>query len=159
MSSKSQYPPAAGTTKGPKPRDGVIHPPRVLAFPQLETVTLLTLKDHTAYAVYFLLRNLADFDDGSVLVTYAQLMGNLTPPRPERGRRGTPPTYEQIRRVLRDLELVGLVVRDKANNAAQGQLRMVLPYPAGASDAWKKLAAQRQSAQDKPQGKKPRKAS
>lgn len=153
----SQLPPAAGTTKGPRPRDGVVHPPKVLAFPQLESVTLLTLKDQLAYAVYFLLRCVADFEDGSVHVTYAQLIGLLMPPRPERGRRATPPTYEQIRRVLRDLESVGLVVRDAGRNAVNGQLRMVLPYPAGSADQWKKTVAQRQSAQDKTQGKKPRK--
>ena len=157
--SKSQYPPAAGTTKGPKARDAFINPPRTVAFDQLELVALLTLKDALAYAVYFLFRNVCDFEDGSIPpMTYAQLIGLLTPPRPERGRRAPGPSYEQLRRVMRDLELVDLIVRDSAGNAAQGQLRATLPYAAGKFDQWKKTRARQQSQQDKPQGKKPRKA-
>lgn len=145
--------PAAGTRQGPAPLPAAIHlPSRIsLSFEELHTLMHL-LRDPLAAHTYVLLRAQADFSNGHILTTYARLMELMTPPRPERGKRRPAPTYEQLRRVLRDLEGFGLLRREAAQNAAQGQLRAWLPHVEALHDEWKKTRALRQSAQGLAQG-------
>lgn len=156
---RSQYGPAAGTKKGPAPQLTAIHLPEFLRFSQGELVALLhVLRDPLPMHLYALLRTQADFSSGHALQTYARLMDLMTPPQPERGRRRPGPTYDQLRRAVADLESVGLVQRDAANNEAQGQLRLHLPHVAGAAHEREQRRAQRIKAQGLAQGLKARKA-
>ena len=154
MRSTSKVIPAAGTRQGPDPLPAAVHlPPRIsLSHDELH-VLLHLLREPLAAHTYVLLRAQADFASGHVLLTYARLMELMTPPQPERGKRRPAPTYEQIRRVLRDLETYGLLRRNAANNAAQGQLRAWLPHVEALAADFKKTLAQRNSAQGLAQGK------
>lgn len=160
---RSQYGPAAGTSKGPAPLPAAIHLPEYLNFSRAELeLCFHILRDPLAWSVYGLLRTQADFTSGHTLQTYARLMELLTPPQPERGRRRRGPSYDQLRRVVEDLERLGLVKRNASNNAAQGQLRLWLPHVAGAAhereNRRKAQRAQPIKAQDLAQGSKARKA-
>lgn len=154
MRSTSKVIPAAGTRQGPAPLPAAIHLPERIALTYDELHVLLhLLREPLAAHTYVLLRAQADFTSGHVLLTYARLMELMTPPQPERGKRRPAPTYEQIRRVLRDLEAYGLLRRHAANNAAQGQLRAWLPHVEALADEFKKTLARRNSAQGLAQGK------
>lgn len=145
--------PAAGTRQGPAPLPAAIHlPSRIsLSFDELHTLMHM-LREPLAAHTYLLLRAQADFTNGHILTTYARLMELMTPPRPERGARRPAPTYEQLRRVLRDLEAYGLLRREAAQNAAQGQLRAWLPHVEALHDEWKKKHAPLQRTQGLAQG-------
>lgn len=145
--------PAAGTRQGPAPLPAAIHlPSRIsLSFDELHTLMHM-LREPLAAHTYILLRTQADFASGHILTTYARLMELMTPPQPERGRRRPAPTYEQLRRVLRDLEGFGLLRRDASQNAAHGQLRAWLPHVEALHDEWKKTHAQHQRTQGLTQG-------
>lgn len=160
--SRSQYGPAAGTRQGATPRPNAIKVPPKVVFTDTEGNVLCNkLHDLATLGLYFLLRNLADFETGEVLglTDYAGLIAISTPPRPQKGPRRPPPSYEQLRRMLRELEAFGLVSRDKERNAAQGQLRLYLPHVSQVAEAYrKKKRAQRISQQELAQGPKGRKA-
>lgn len=87
-------------------------------------VLLAILRDGNTTQVYLLLLAHADFDTGEFLGGYHRLMELCTPPQPERGRRRSGPSLRQMRNIVDDLENYDLVRRDKAKNAAQGQLRL-----------------------------------
>lgn len=144
-------PPAAGTHQGPTPRPVMLafHPRRAISGEE-DHLLYNVLGDFTTAGLYSLLCTHAVFDTGEVLTSIAHLMAVGTPPRPQQGRPRKAPTYEQVRRMLNDLESVGLIVRDRSQNALQGQLRMRLPYRAAAYEAWKKKQHDRQK---RPQGK------
>lgn len=145
--------PAAGTRQGPAPLPAAIHLPSRISLSYDELHLLINvLHEPLALSTYVLLRAQADFASGHVLLTYARLMDLMTPPRPERGARRPAPTYEQLRRVLRDLEAYGLLRRDAGQNAAQGQLRAWLPHVEALHDDWKKTRALRQRTQGSAQG-------
>lgn len=146
--------PAAGTRQGAAPLAAAIHlPSRIsLTYDELHVLMHL-LREPLAAHTYLLLRTQADFTSGHVLTTYARLMELMTPPQPERGLRRPAPTYEQLRRVLRDLEGQGLIRRDSGKNAAQGQLRAWLPHVEALHDEFKKTLDQRNRTQGLAQGK------
>lgn len=152
--------PAAGTNQGPDPRPVMIKfPPRVTLTDAELHIIGNVLREFAAGGLYMMLATHCTFDTGEVLTTYAHLLtiGGM-PPQPERGRRRKTVTYEQLRRILRDLEAAGLVRREPTNNAAQGQLRLWLPHRAALADQWKKTLAQRNKTQGLAQGQKARKA-
>ena len=103
--------------------------PEFLRLEQSEIHRLLhVLRDPLTTHVYMLLLAHSDFKTGEFLGGYHRLMELCTPPIPERGRRRPGPSYEQLRRAVRDLVAIVLAWRDNAQNAAQGQLRLkVLP--------------------------------
>lgn len=157
--SRSQYGAAAGTTKGAAPRLALLHPPKVLALREDEMLAVRSLSDYAERGLYEALAEMADFETGQIFpLTYAQLMALGSPPRSEKGPTRRGPSYQQLRRMLNDLELAGLVARDKAGNAAQGELRLVLPLRAAHSAEWKKQSAQRLKQQRLQQGATARKA-
>lgn len=149
----TKFLPAAGTRQGPAPLPAAIHlPNRVsLGFDELHALMHM-LREPLAAHTYMLLRVQADFASGHVLTTYARLMELMTPPQPERGARRPSPTYEQLRRVLRDLEALGMLRRDASQNAAHGQLRVWLPHVEALSADWEKTRAQRNRTQGSAQG-------
>lgn len=145
--------PAAGTRQGAAPLAAAIHLPSRISLSHDELHVLIRLlKEPLAAHTYLLLRAQADFADGHVLTNYARLMDLMTPPQPERGKRMPGPSYEQLRRVLRDLEGLGLIRRDSGKNAAQGQLRAWLPHVEALHDDFKKTLAQRNRTQGLAQG-------
>lgn len=117
------------------------------------------LVDFTAAGVYRLLTKFADFETGELPpMTYDTLLAAGTPPRPQQGPRRKGMTYEQIRRVVRDLEAVGLVDRDTSSNSKQGQLRLRLPLRASIAAERKKERDRRIRTQGSTQAQKARKA-
>lgn len=155
----TRNPPAAGTNQGaaPRPVRLAFHPKRAISGEE-DDLLFNVLGDFMTAGLYSLLCTHAVFETGEVLTSIAHLQAVGTPPRPQQGRPRKPPSYEQVRRMLRDLESVGLIVRDRAQNALQGQLRMRLPYRAAAYADWKKQQrAQQKSQQGKAQGHKARK--
>lgn len=155
---RSKFGPAAGTRKGKAPDLALVRPPAVVTLRQEEMTRLRILSDIQARGLYELLLEVADFTRGEVLVTYASLIAWCTPPRPQHGRARPGPSYEQLRRLVRDLEFVGLVSRDRQANEAHGQLRVRLPFLVARVREWEKTRAQRESAQGLAQGSKGRKA-
>jgi hypothetical protein len=89
-------------------------------------VLLHVLRDPLATHVHMLLLTHSNFATGEFLGGYHRLMELCTPPQPERGKRRPGPSFEQLRRVVRDLIEQGLALRNAAANAAQGQLRLQL---------------------------------
>ena len=89
-------------------------------------VLLHVLRDPLATHVHMLLLTHSNFATGEFLGGYHRLMELCTPPQPERGKRRPGPSFEQLRRVVRDLIDNALVMRNAAANAAQGQLRLQL---------------------------------
>jgi hypothetical protein len=89
-------------------------------------VLLHVLRDPLATHVHMLLLTHSNFATGEFLGGYHRLMELCTPPQPERGKRRPGPSFEQLRRVVRDLIENALVMRNAAANAAQGQLRLQL---------------------------------
>lgn len=156
----SQYGRAAGTRQGAKPKLSQLRPPSTIALIDQELIALRALSDFAIYGLYQVLCQICDFETGEVHrdATYAELMAFDTPPRPERGRQRKPHTYEQLRRMLRELESVGLVRRHPEFNAAQGRLLMNLPIRALAAAEWKKRRVQQIRTQALAQGPKARKA-
>lgn len=151
--SRSQYGPAAGTRRGPPIRPALLHPPERIVLRKDEMLLLRSLSDFATQGLYQALRQMADFETGEIFpLTYAQLKALGTPPRAQQGPSRPGPTYDVLRRMVYDLEAVGLVARDRGANEAQGQLRLMLPYPAAAYAAWKKSTlARKKSAQDSAQ--------
>jgi hypothetical protein len=152
--SRSQYGPAAGTRRGPPIKPALLHPPERIVLRKDEMLLLRSLSDYTTRGLYEALREMADFETGEIFpITYAQLKALGTPPKPQQGRPRPGPTYDVLRRMVYDLEAVGLVVRDRGANQAQGQLRLMLPYPAAAYADWqRKTLARRKSDRGKAQG-------
>lgn len=153
------YGPAAGTRQGATPKLSQIRPPELVTLRRDELEALRKLSDYTTRGFYQALTEISDFETGEVHrdASYAELMAFGTPPRPQQGPGRAPPSYEQIRRMLRELESVGLVRRTSEFNAAQGRLLMVLPLRAAAAAEWKKSRARRISPQELAQGQKARK--
>lgn len=166
------YRPAAGTRRGPAPRQTRVSPPAFLRLEGQSAVAengvneldllINVLRNPLADAVY--LRMLAMsrlFDTGEYLGSYAQLMDLCTPPRPERGPARKGPTYDALRQALDDLESVGLISRDRAANFNHGQLRVYLiPRKKRISNPMKKTLVQAKTPQKTPQtlgSKKPSK--
>lgn len=101
--------------------------PDFLRLEQSEIHSLLHVqRDPLTTHVFLLLLAHTDFKTGEFLGGYHRLMELCTPPQPERGRRRPGPSYEQLRRVVRDLVEFALVRRDAGKNLAQGQLRLHL---------------------------------
>lgn len=156
----SNYGPAAGTRQGATPKLSLLRPPEIIVLRREELLALRKLSDYTTRGFYQALCELADFDTGEVHrdASIAELQAYGTPPRPQQGPPRAGQSYEQIRRMLRELEALGLVHRNAEFNAAQGRLLMVLPHRAAAAVEWKKTAAQRISQQASAQGRKRPKA-
>lgn len=151
---------AAGTRQGKVPDLSLLRPPDRLVLWRAETERLRILSDYAARGVYEALCELADFVTGEVWhdLNYATLMALGTPPQPQQGPRRAGLSYEQLRRILRDLEGVGLVARNARFNAAQGRLLLRLPIRAAAYDEWKQSRVQKISPQGSAQATKGRKA-
>jgi hypothetical protein len=158
VSRRSQYGPAAGTKGGAAIKLSLLNPPEVLVTRRDELMALRRLSDYAVRGLYDALCELSDFETGEVFrdACYQELMAFGTPPRPERGRPRRGPTYDEMRRMLADLESVGLVKRSSAFNEAQGRLLMVLPFRAAAAQEWKQRRAQAIKPQGKAQGTKQR---
>lgn len=123
---RSQYGPAAGTRQGAAPQLAGLKAPPFIRLDEGEPQTLLhVLRDSQTLHLYMLLAAHADFRSGELCTTYARLIDLMTPPQPERGLRRRGPSYEQLRRALRDLEALRLVWRGDQNEA-QGQLRLFI---------------------------------
>lgn len=84
------------------------------------------LRDPLATQAYQLMLMHSNFQTGEFLGGYHRLMELCTPPQPQAGKRRPGPSLQQLRRVVGDLIAEGLVSRDAAANAAQGQLRLQL---------------------------------
>lgn len=83
------------------------------------------LRWHLAIQVFMLLVLHSDFNTGAIPVTsYARLIDLCTPPTREKGGRAKGPTYDQMRYVIEQLIVCGLVKRNAPKNAAQGELRL-----------------------------------
>lgn len=152
---------AMGTRQNPGPlrRTEIKFPPKIARTEEENDLLYNFLSDYATAGLYGVLEAFADFEDGSVpATTIKNLMTIGTPPKAQQGPSRRGPSYEQIRRMLNELESVGLIVRDRVGNALQGQLRMRLPYKAAAFEEWKKKqSAQRKSQQELAQGQKARK--
>lgn len=157
---KYGYGPAAGTRQGSPPKLSLLRPPDVLVLRRDELIALRTLSDYATRGLYEALCELSDFDTGEVHrdASYVELMAFGAPPRSQQGPARAGHSYEQLRRMLRDLEAAGLVKRNAKFNAAQGRLLISLPLRALAAEEWKKSRAQRISQQGLAQGSKGRKA-
>jgi len=78
-----------------------------------------------AAQVFMLLVLHSDFNTGAIPVTsYARLIDLCTPPSREKGGRAKGPTIKQMRYVIEQLIVCGLVKRNAEKNAAQGELRL-----------------------------------
>lgn len=120
----SKNPPAAGASGGARPLPATFFVPEFLRFDEDELNILMhVLRDSLCTQLYMLIKGHCVFTTGEYLGTYARLMELCTPPAPERGRRRYQPSYETVRRALRDLEAHQLIERSDAN-APQGQLRL-----------------------------------
>lgn len=143
------YPQAAGAKGGPELRlpKPFVFPPKVAITDHEQHLILNVLHDYAALGVYLALIAQTDFQTGRGLTHYTTLEPMGQQPRPERGgRRRQGVTRDMLRRIVADLELVGLLSRDRAGNFANGQLHFVLPYRAYLHDEWKKTLAQRNKA-------------
>lgn len=154
------YPQAAGAKGGPD-----ILPP--LPF-KLTPKTVITeyegdliyrvLQSHEALGVYYTLLQQIDFQTGRGVTHYQTLEAMGTQPKPQQGgRRRQVLTRDMYRRIIAELEQVGLLTRDRQGNFANGQLHFVLPYRAYLADEWKKTVAQRNKALRLPLKEKARK--
>lgn len=127
---RSQYGPAAGASGGRAPYVTRLRPPAFLRLGQAELDALFNRTGHElAGSLYLLLLGgsvLAGKDAGTFLGSYARLQALLRPPKPERGQWPAAPSLKRVRTALAALESAGLVGRDHAANAAQGQLRLQL---------------------------------
>lgn len=157
--SRSKYGPAAGTRQGRKPKLTILRPPDLIVMRHDELIALRNLSDLTTRGLYQVLCEISDFDTGEVHrdANYAELMAFGQPPTSQQGPTRQGPQYNAMRRMLADLEGVGLVHRNKEFNAAQGRLLMILPLRAAAAAEWKKRRAQQIRPQVLPQGQKARK--
>ena len=101
--------------------------PAFLQFEEHELNTMVNvLRDPLTTHVYMILQAGSVFKTGEFIGGYHRLMELSTPPQPERGARRAGPTYDQLRRVIADLEKLFLAKRDTTQNHAQGQLRLQL---------------------------------
>jgi hypothetical protein len=151
--------PAAGTRQGSKPRLSILRPPELIVLRHDELIALRNLSDFTTRGLYQVLCEISDFETGEVHrdASYPELMAFGQPPRAQQGPTRLGPQYNAMRRMLADLESVGLVHRNTEFNKAHGLLLMTLPYRAAAAAEWKKKLAQRKRPQELPQGRKARK--
>lgn len=109
------------------PLPATIFTPDFVSLDGVELRPLLNqLRDPLCIHLFFLLVTQADFKTGQLLTNYARLIELCTPPQPERGRRMAGPTLKEVRRALDWLEGCNLVKRDKAENAAQGLLKLTI---------------------------------
>lgn len=140
------FPQAAGAKGGPaiRLRRPFVFAPKVVITDHEQDLILNVLCDYAALGVYLALVAQTDFQTGAGLTHYQTLEAMGQQPKPERGgRRRQGVTRDMLRRIVDDLESIGLLARDRYNNFAQGQLRYVLPYRAFLADEWKKTSAQR----------------
>ena len=101
--------------------------PEFLRLEKFEIQTLLhVLRDPLTTHAYLLMLAGSVFETGEFLGGYHDLIALSTPPKPERGARMPGPTYDQLRRVIKDLEGIALAMRDTTQNKLQGQLRLKL---------------------------------
>lgn len=115
-----------GTKADPDPfHEATIKVPAFLRLEQWELAAVLN-KIHCPLAtrIYLLLLAGADFHSGSLTTTYKRFVALCAKPKPERGPRAEPPTYKAVRRAIEDLEAVGLVARDSAQNLCLQQLQL-----------------------------------
>lgn len=153
---------ASGTSrKAPDPKPHAFRFPPKTVFTDTEyDLLFFQVKDWAIAGLYMLLRGLADFETGEVIgvLNHDALMATGIPPKPQQGPRRPGPTYEQTRRMLRELEYWDLVTRGTRNKAL-GQLHLYLPHVSANAEAYrKKLLAQRKRAQESAQAPKGRKA-
>lgn len=108
-----------------KPLPTTIFTPDFITLFDVELKHLLnTLRDPLCTQLLLLVITQSDFRTGHLVASYARLIELCTPPQPERGRRMKGPTQDQLRRALDWLEGCNLIKRDKAENAAQGMLKL-----------------------------------
>ncbi len=128
MATKPKHTPAAGHYGGAAPLAADIYVPDFLRLDRAELGVLLQMVRYPlATHVYMLLKAHSSFTTGEFLGSYARLISLCTPPATGRpGKTPEPPTIKQMRYALDLLEERHLISRNRANNAAQGQLRVRL---------------------------------
>lgn len=107
------------------PLPATIFTPEFIQLGHVELQPLLNgLRDPLCSHLLLLIVTQGDFKTGHLVTSYARLIELCTPPQPERGRRLAGPTLKEMRRALEWLEGARLIKRDKAENAAQGMLKL-----------------------------------
>lgn len=107
------------------PLPATLFAPEFIRFDQVELQALLNkVRDPLCIAIYFLITTQCNFKTGELITNYPRLIELCTPPQPERGRRLSGPSLQQVRRAVNWLEESRLVVRNAAANEAQGTLRL-----------------------------------
>lgn len=110
-----------------------------LVFRPSEQVALDNLTDYALTGLYVALKRCVDFETGEVPpISYLFLEGAGKPRPPQQGRPRSGPTKDVVRRMLADLEAVGLVKRNASANEKNAQLNMTLPHVRAAFLEWKK---------------------
>ena len=105
---------------------GLFVPDFLLLDNQELNVLFNVLRNTLTTHVHVLLVMHSNFATGEFLGGYHRLMELCRPPQPERGKRLPGPSLQQVRRAIQDLINQGIVMRNAALNAAQGQLRLFL---------------------------------
>lgn len=120
--------PSADAPKGVlSPLPATIFTPSFITLFDAELKHLLnTLRDPLCTQLLLLIVTQSDFKNGQLVASYARLRELCTPHAPERGRRMKGPTQDQVRRALDWLQGCDLIRRDKAENAAQGMLKITV---------------------------------
>lgn len=128
MATKPRHTPAAGHHGGRAPLAADIYVPDFLRLDRAELGVLLQLARYPLCShVYLLLKAHSDFTSGEFLGSYARLISLCTVPATGLpGKTPKPPTIKQMRYALDLMEERHLIRRNRANNAAQGQLRIKL---------------------------------
>lgn len=128
--SRSHYGPAAGDTGGAPVKPTRLKAPKFATLQQAELHRLFNLVGHqlggTVYLFLLGQSVLAGKDKGHVLTSIPALQSLCRPPKPEKGQWPAPPSRKTLRTCLDALERAELLHRDKAQNEAQGQLRLWL---------------------------------
>lgn len=141
---RSKYGPAAGASGGAIPRVTRLRAPAFIRLQQAELDALYNLCGHELCGtLYLILIGGSVFKGptaGEFLSTYAFLQALLRPPKPERGQWAPAPSLKRVRTALAALEAAGLVHRDTAANAAQGQLRLHLTMRCASKPTAKRVA-------------------
>lgn len=107
------------------PLPATIFVPKFIRLEGIELQPLLNgLRDPLCVHLFFLIVTQSNFNNGQLLTNYARLIELCTPPQPERGRRMEGPSEKQVRRALDWLEGARLIKRDRAENKAQGLLKL-----------------------------------
>jgi hypothetical protein len=107
------------------PLPATLFAPEFIRFDQVELNKLLnTLRDPITVHLYFLICTQCSFKTRELITNYPRLIELCTPPAPERGRRLSGPSLQQVRRAINWLVDARLVVRNAIANEAQGTLRL-----------------------------------